>query len=213
VSILFAPENLPFMVSLALLALLAITQLLGVADIGGGDVDVDVDGDADLHGEPGLAAGIASLLGIGRLPLVAWLTLLLAVYGLGGLSLQQIINAFTGHMLPALPAGALMMIAALPVTGLLARPLARIWPQDETTAIDIELLLARRGHIEIGTSSRGNPARAVVRDAHGQTHLVMVEPHEDASRFRQGDEILLVRREGELFYAIACDPPFLTAGD
>lgn len=207
-SFLFAPENTPFMVALALLALLALGQVIGLA----------VPGDADLdhphvaeHGDVG--ASLASLLGIGRLPLLAWLSLLLAIFALGGITLQQILAGLTGRMLPALPAGGIALLGAMPLTGLLSRPLARIWPRDETTAIDVEALLARRGQIEIGTASRGNPARAMVRDRTGQMHLVMVEPHEDGTVFRQGDEVLLVRREGDRFYAIACDPPFLTAGD
>ena len=202
VPIYFAPENTPFMVALALLALLALTQLFGFSF--GSDADLD-----HPDGDVGLGAGVASLLGIGRLPLLAWLSLFLTVFALGGLTAQQLLEGLIGYMLPAVPAGGLMLVAALPVTGLLARPLARIWPSDETTAIDIEALLAKRGRIEVGSASRGNPARAAVRDSHGQMHLVMVEPHEDDARFAQGDEVLLVRRDGELFYAIACDPPFL----
>ena len=209
VQIIFAPENMPFMVALALLVLLALTQLLGFLHIGDhGHFD-----HPHVDGHVGFGEGIISLLGIGRLPLFAWLTVFLAVFGLGGLTMQQVLDGVLGAMLPALPAGGIAFAGALPVTGILARPLAHIWPSDETTAIDIEALLAKRGRIEIGTSSRGNPARAAVRDAHGQMHLVMVEPHEDGTHFAQGDEVLLVRREGELFFAIACDPPFLTAGE
>lgn len=209
--LLLAPENTPFMVALALLALLALTQLTGLAQLGDhGDLHHP---DIDVGGDSGLGDGIASLLGIGRLPLLAWLSLFLAVFALGGLTLQQAISGFTGGLLPAWPASGLTLLGAFPVTAFLARPIARIWPHDETTAIDIEALLARRGRIEIGTASRGNPARAAVRDGHGQIHLVMVEPHEDNAHFSQGDEVLLVRREGDLFYAIACDPPFLGAGE
>jgi hypothetical protein len=206
--ILFAPENTPFMVALAVLGLLALAQVVGLVHFDHADLD-----HPDLQAESDVGAGLASLLGIGRLPLLAWLSLLLAVFALSGLTLQQMLEGMIGHMLPALLAGGLTLLGALPLTGLLSRPLARIWPKDETTAIDIEALLARRGRIEIGSASRSNPARAMVRDQTGQMHLVMVEPHEDGTIFRQGDEILLVRREGELFYAIACDPPFLTVGD
>lgn len=196
------------MVALALLALLALAQVVGLAHLGHADLD-----HSDLHAETDIGAGLASLLGIGRLPLLAWLSLLLAVFALGGLTLQQLLDGMTGHMLPGLPAGGLTLLGALPLTGLLSRPLARIWPKDETTAIDIEALLARRGRIEIGSAARDNPARAMVKDQTGQMHLVMVEPHEDGIVLQQGEEVLLVRREGELFYAIACDPPFMTAGD
>lgn len=207
--ILFAPENTPFMVALALLALLALAQLAGLAHLSG-DTDLD---HPELHADGGFGAGLVSLLGIGRLPLLAWLTLLLAIFALGGLTLQQLLAGLTGHLLPMLPAVGFTLLGALPLTGLLSRPLARIWPSDETSAIDIEALLARRGRIDIGTALRGSPARAMVKDETGRMHLVMVEPHENGTSLHQGEEVLLVRREGELFYAIACDPPFLTAGD
>lgn len=197
---ILAPENTPFMVALGLLALLALSQLLGLGHLLG-DADHDVDHDADV------GAGMASLLGLGRLPLVAWLSLFLALFGLGGLTLQQIMTGIFGGPLRALPAGGLTLLGALPLTGLLARPLGRIWPHDETTAVEIDSLLARRGRIVIGRSARGNAARAAVRDRHGQTHHVMVEPHLDGTSFAQGEEILLVRREGDLFYAVTTEEP------
>jgi len=209
-----APENTPFMVSLVLLALLALSQILGLGD-SGGDAALDADGafdggGMDTHGALDLNAGLASLLGFGRLPLMAWLTLALGVFTLGGLGLQAGASGLTGHLLPALPAAGFALFGTLPGTALLSQIVGRIWPRDETSAISRQALLARRGHIEIGTAMRGNPARAIVRDQHGQLHLVMVEPHEDSTVFAQGEEVLLVRRQGGLFFAVPCDPPFLT---
>lgn len=206
---ILAPENTPFLVALALLALLALAQLIGL----GGESDGDFDGSGEGH-VAGFGETVASLLGLGRLPLVAWLSVALAAFALVGLSIQQLAESFFGHMLPALPASALALLGALPATGLVARPLGRIWPHDETTAVEIEALLARRGHIVIGTAARGHPARVAVRDAHGQVHHVMAEPHEEDMSFGEGDEVLLVRREGELFFAVAVErSPFLIGAD
>ena len=33
-------------------------------------------------------------------------------------------------------------------------------------------------------------------------HNVMVEPHEASDEILEGDEVLLVRREGEVFYGV-----------
>ena len=38
---------------------------------------------------------------------------------------------------------------------------------------------------------------------HGQTHYVMVEPHETASEIHAGDEVLLVRRDNNTFFGTA----------
>ena len=94
-------------------------------------------------------------------------------------------------------------VAALPVTGVFARPLGRILPKDHTTAVSTESLIGRRATITDGVARTGSPARARVKDVHGQTHYVMVEPHEASSEIHAGDEVLLVRREGGQFYATA----------
>ncbi len=205
-TLLLVDQNLPFAVALGVLALLAAAQAVGAGDLLGdadADIDMDVDGDADM----GLADGLASVVGLGRLPVLLWLTVLLAVFALIGLSGQQLIRSLTGAMLPALPASGLALIAALPLTGLAARPLAAILPHDETTAVPIESLLGRRGRIAIGRATAGSPARASVPDVHGHLHHVMVEPHEAGAILREGDEVLLVGREGELFRAVALGDP------
>ncbi len=197
-SALLAPENTPFAVSLALLGLLVIVQAIGLGHFfPDPDFDVDApDGDVDL------GDGLVSLFGFGQVPLLVWLACFLACFGLIGLSLQQLIAGIFGA--PFGPAGAsgAALLAALPVNSVVTRLLGRIWPKDETTAVPIEALLGRRGHIAVGTASRGNPARAVVHDLHGQMHNVMVEPHEEGIALSEGAEIFLVRREGELFFAV-----------
>lgn len=202
---ILAPHNTPFAVALAFLLLLLFVQLLGFGDFGpdfDGDVDVDGADAADVVG------GLASIVGLDRLPLVAWLALFCASFGLIGLSLQELLVALIGAPLPAAAAAVMGVVVGLPATGLLARPLGRIWPHDETTAVSVDELLGRRGTISIGTARRGSPARAQVTDRFGQAHNVMVEPHEDDMSFTEGDEVLLVRRDGETFYAISENGPF-----
>ena len=198
VELLTAPESLPFSAALALMLMLAMLQIIGLGDLLGGEADVDV----DVDGEVGVDAGLLSLIGLGRLPFLMWLMLLLAVFGVIGLAGQQFLAALTGHPWSAWFAGPVAGLASLPVTGAIARPLGRIIPQDETTAIDVTALVGRQAEIVIGTAVQGSPARAKVTDRFGQVHHVMVEPDEADQRFEQGDRILLVRRDGELFKAI-----------
>lgn len=205
---LLAPNNLPFAVALGLLVLLAAAQVVGVADPLG-DADADIDLDAD--GEVGLGDSLAGALGLGRLPLLVWLSVLLAAFALIGLSGQQLIAALTGATLPSWAAGGLALVAALPVTGLLARPLARVLPHNETTAVPIDSLVGRRGRVSIGRATVGSPARASVADIHGHTHHVMIVPHEPDLALHEGEEVLLTRRDGNLFQAIRLgSPPALT---
>ena len=60
-----------------------------------------------------------------------------------------------------------------------------------------------------GVSSTGYAAQARLRDAHGQTHYVMVEPDGDME-LAAGSEVLLVRRAGPRFLAIPNPNPLLS---
>ena len=191
----FLEYNLPFAAAFALLLLVALAQIIGLGDFAG-DSDVD-------SADAGPMEGLASVLGIGRLPFLAWLAILLLMFSGVGITGQFLIHGLTGTMLPPLSAAALTALPALLLTSLSARALSPIMPRDETTAVYVDALLGKRGRIDIGSARRGHPARAVVKDIHGQPHNVMVEPHEDGAEFLAGDEVLLVRLENDLFYAIS----------
>jgi hypothetical protein len=180
------------------MVMLAVVQLVGLGHALGGDghyIDVD-------HGDLDVEGGLLSLIGFGRLPLLMWLMLLLALFGLIGLTGQEVLAALFGQSLSGWIATPMTALVALPATGLLARPLAAILPRDETTAVSIDTLVGREAELVIGRATPGNPARARVLDVHGLAHHVMVEPDGDGQTFVQGERVLLVRREGDLFKAI-----------
>jgi hypothetical protein len=193
--------SLPFSVALALMLMFALLQIVGAGDFLGGDADLDAHGGLHAHG--GLDAGLLSVLGIGRVPFLMWLMLLLTVFGLVGISAQELLLALTGRTWSAWLVAPAVGLAALPITGALSRELGRIIPQDETTAIDVSQLVGREAEILVGTAMAGNPARGRVFDHYGQAHNVMVEPDIADQRFVQGEKVLLVRRDGDLFKAIA----------
>jgi hypothetical protein len=184
-----ASGNIAFSAAIILMALVGVVQAIGL----GGDVDID--GDADLD--------VLSWLGVGRVPLMVLLVVFLAAFGLIGLIGQQLILGATGALLSPLIAVPAAGVAALPVTGILARGLGRILPRDLTTAIDIDDLAGSGAVIVTGRATRGSPARARVEDRHGQPHYVMAEPDMPDAVLVEGERILLVRREGHVFRAIA----------
>lgn len=195
---LLADYNIPFAAALLLMVMLAAAQALGL-----GGFDADADADVDGTASAGPVEGLLSFIGIGRLPFMMWLALFLLVFAGIGVAVQSLAASLTGGPLDVLLASAVAGVGALPAAGLLARPVAAVMPKDETTAVTTDALLGRRARISVGWATVGSPARAVVRDRHGQMHNVMVEPHEGGSRFGEGDDVLLVRREGETFFAIA----------
>jgi membrane protein implicated in regulation of membrane protease activity len=198
---LLEPHNMPFAAALVIMLVLAVVQLVGVADFG--DADVDLDADSDGLPDAGMLDGLLTLLGIGRLPLTIWLAVFLFLFAGIGLSVQELAQSLTGSPLYGWLAALIAAGAAIPVTGVFARPLDALLPKDHTTAVNTESLLGRRATITVGVARAMSPARARVKDVHGQTHHVMVEPHEEASELHAGDEVLLVRRDGNRFYATA----------
>lgn len=190
---------MPFAAALVIMLILALVQLIGVADFGDADVDLDGEGLPDAS----MLDGLLTLLGIGRVPLTIWLALFLFLFAGIGLSIQELAANLTGGPLYSWLAALIAGVAALPVTGIFARPLGRIMPKDHTTAVSTDSLVGRRARITDGVARQASPARARVKDVHGQSHYVMVEPHEASSELHAGDEVLLVRREGNQFYATA----------
>ena len=209
---LLADYNLPFAISFGLMALALVLQLIGLGDLdlaGDADIDVDLDVDApdfDANAVEATSAGfggaLLTLLGLGRVPLMVWLMVFLLLFTMIGLGIQQFATDLTGAPLYAALAALFSGGASLPLTSALVRPLGRLLPQDETSAVGLGSLVGRRGTITTGKAARGSPARTKVRDRFGHAHYVMLEPHEDASIIQQGDEVLLVRREGQVFYGL-----------
>jgi len=192
---LLADHNLPFAVALALMVLLALLQAFGLGQILG---DHDVDADSD-----GLADGLLAFLGIGRVPFMIWLASFLLCFAALGVGIQALADGLLGAPFDRWLAVVLAAGAALPVTGVLARPLGAIMPGDETSAVGLDSLVGRRARITTGRAAAGHPARAQVHDHFGHAHNVMVEPHEAGSEMLEGDEVLLVRREDQTFYCVA----------
>lgn len=197
----FDPANLPFTLALGAMLVLAVLQIVGVGDLF--DADADFDTDVDPSAAAGIGGAITTLLGLGKVPFFVWLISFLFLFAGIGFGIQALADSLLGAPFDPLLAAALSLVATLPVTATLVRPLGAIMPKDETTAVGLDSLLGRRAVIENARAARGYPARAKVRDVHGHVHHVMVEPHEDASEMLEGDEVLLVRREGQTFYGTA----------
>ncbi len=190
---LLAEGNFAFVVAVLLMLLIGFVQVIGF----GHDVDSDFHVDGDFHFD------FLSWLGVGRLPLLMLIVLFLAIFGIGGLALQQLLRDWTGGPLPTLAAVPAVGIAALPLTGLAARLLAPILPRDFTTAVPLDVLVGTSAQIVTGRARTGSPARARAEDQHGQVHYIMVEPDNAGQVFEEGERVLLVRREGECFRAIS----------
>lgn len=190
---LLAGANVPFVAALVLMLFIGAAELAGL----GGGLSGDVDMEADV-GEPSLL----SWLNVGRLPFLMLLVVFLLSFGLIGLIGQRLVQAVSGLLVPALLAAPVAFAAAIPVTRVFGRGLAKVMPKDETSAVGRDTLVGRVAVIVTGDAAPGSAAQARVRDAHGQPHYVMVEPDEAHETFAQGTSVLIVRQAGSKFFVI-----------
>lgn len=216
-SFLLADANLVFTAALGVV--LVITLLEVVTTVFGASLsglvdsilpdlsfDVDVDAGADIDAAQGASGPVAGLLGwlcVGKVPALVLLIAFLTGFGAAGLVVQSLVAQATGALLPGWFAAVPALAVALPVTRYLGLGLARIFPEHETYAVSANSFVGRSAVITLGTAAAGQPAEARLRDEHGGTHYVRVEPLDPDDRFPAGTEIILRRREGSVFKAVA----------
>lgn len=201
-AIFLTPEYAPFALAFVIMAGIGLIEAVG---LGFGHFDIHHDFEADLHG-----GSLLDWLGLGaQIPILIWLTSLLACFSLTGIAIQQIATLFLGGPLHwAIAAGGALVAGGI-LNGFVAGAFARIMPTFESSVISSDELVRRRGTITEGSARRGSPARAKVIDQHRQVHYVMVEPQYDGDVIGQGETGLLVRREGSLFYLLPDNHPTL----
>jgi hypothetical protein len=86
---------------------------------------------------------------------------------------------------------------------------AHIIPRDETSSVSEQTLIGRVGVIVGGTARRGLAAQARVRDSHGRSHYLMVEPDLDDDVLEDGTQVLIVSKAGAFHRCIANPHPTL----
>ncbi|WP_374565211.1 YqiJ family protein [Ideonella sp.] len=201
-SLFITAETLPFGIAFALIIALALIEGLGmlIALSPSSWLDhlmVDVDADVDT--------GLDRMLGwlhLGRVPSLVLLVLFLAGYALFGYSLQAVVHGLFGIYLPAWIAGLLAVPPGLVTVRSLGALIAQLIPRDETSAVSEQTLIGRTGVISGGAARRGMAGQARVKDSHGRSHYLMVEPDVDDEVFDDGVEVLIVRKVGSFYRCI-----------
>lgn len=206
-SLFTAPETWPFGVAFALIVGIALIEGLGMLvslspsnwlD----DLLPDIDGDTGLD-------RVLGWLYIGKVPSLVLLVLFLTGYAIFGYSLQKVAHGLLGGYLPVWLAGLVAVAPGMATVRSLGSLIAHIIPRDETSAVSEMSLIGRPGVVSAGAARRGLAAQARVRDAHGRTHYLMVEPDLDDEVFDEGAQILIVRKIGAFYRCIANPHPGL----
>ncbi|HEU4655481.1 MAG TPA: YqiJ family protein [Steroidobacteraceae bacterium] len=191
---LFAAETWPFTIATFLMLLIAIVE--GIATVIGASVSESLqhalpDSFDHLHG------AFDKLLGwlhVGRVPILVLLVLFLSGFALCGFGLNMVAHRFIGAWVPAAISVPIAFVATLPIVRILGAGIARFIPQEQTFAVSFTSLIGRPAIIVSGTARQGYAAQARVRNEHGQTIYVMVEPEAEGMSFQAGEEIMLTQQ-------------------
>lgn len=166
----------------------------------GASIDTDA---ADLGADGGEASiPITGWLGLGKVPLAIWMACVLTGFGLSGFILQSLSNALFGFSLPVMIAIPLALVPALAFVQIASGWLARLIPKTETSAVSLRSMGSQHGVITQGTARRGNPAEVRLKDRHGNSHYLRVEPFEDDAELPQGTEVYVIRKRDGTFRAM-----------
>jgi len=222
----FADPNLPFAVALLVMVGLGLIEgigtmlglgLSGLLDSLLPDLDMDLDLDADIDGPdvaaPGLFQQLLGWFHIGRVPVLILFIFFLLCFGLLGLFVQATAESTIGSMLPAWMAAIPVFIVSLFCVRIFGSVLARIMPKEETEAVSSKTFIGRVAVVVTGTARTGQPAQAKLRDQHGHTHYVMVEPDVADEDYPTGSDVLLVSQAGAVFRVIQNPNPSLVDAD
>jgi len=204
---LLAPQTLPFGVALALILLILLVECTGVllAASPGSLLDNLL---PDNLGEGGLDRALG-WLHLGKVPSLVLLVLFLLGFGLAGYTLQLTVESIFGHYLPALLAALLALPVGLFTVRSLGAIFGRLIPHDESSAVSEQSLLGLPGVISQGVAKNGLAAQARVRDKHGRTHYLLVEPDMANEVFNEGTQVLIVNKNGAIWRCIRNPHPEL----
>lgn len=165
----------------------------------------DLDGATSIEGASGFFSSLLGWLCLGRLPLLIWMVLALVSFAIAGYSCNYLSLIVTNSLLPGWLATLLALLLVPFACHYIGAPLARVFPNQISSAISVDALSGHVATITIGKATQGNPAEAVVTDAFQQKHYVMVEPDASDQVFTAGTQVILLEREGRKWTAMAYD--------
>ena len=205
-SLFTAPETFPFGISFALIVIIALLEGVGMlVSLSPSNLLDQIL--PDVHAE-----GLDRMLGwlhIGKVPALVILLLFLAGYTVFGYAFQMVVHGVFGTYLPGWVAGITAVPPGMAAVRGLGSLIAHIIPRDESSVVSELTLIGRVGVVSKGIARSGLAAQARVRDSHGRTHYLMVEPDVDDDVFDEGVQILIVRKVGAFYRCIANPHPSL----
>lgn len=201
----FAQETWPF--GSALLLMLALFIIEGAGLLFAASPSSWLDGLVpDL---PDSLEGPLAWLHLGKVPFLILLGIFLAGFSISGYAMQAFSSALFGQLMPAWLAAVPAMLGGMSLVRGLGGLLARLVPSDETSAVSEMSLIGRAGLVVQGIARKGSAAQMKLKDMHGRTHYVLVEPDRPDETFEEGAAVLLVKKNGARYMGIRNPHPEL----
>ena len=208
---LFDPAFAPFTIALLVMLFMALVEVASLAfgaSLSGMLDDAFEGPDAGMpDANPGLLDSF-----VGRVPAMILLAALLLCFGVIGMTLQHLWHGAFNAYLPSLLVAFVAAPLSLFPTRWIGRFVQRFLPKEESDAVSTDTFIGKVAIILRGEASSGRPAEAKLKDQHGSSHYLLVEPDDADARFAAGAEVLIVAKAGAVFRAIVNPSAALTAG-
>jgi hypothetical protein len=193
---LLASENLVFVAAGLLVFALLLLEVVGslVAMSPGHAVDsllgFDTDIDLDLEGADPLDP-----YHLGKVPLMVRLLTFLTLFCCCGLASQGVSLMVAGTLASSWWLGPAAAAVSFFVTRRIARRIATLLPSTETYAVSAASFIGKGGRTHGGEARRGLGAQLKLRDPHGRTHYLLVEP-EGEEPIPEGTAVVVTAQSG-----------------
>jgi hypothetical protein len=211
--------NIAFSGALAMMLLIAAVE--GVGALIGASVsehlqsllpETDWDANLEIDASEAIVAPLKKALAwlrVGQVPVLMLLVAFLTIFGLGGIVLQGLVKGIFGSYLPSWIAVPTVSVGSLLLLRAVGGVLSRVIPMEETDAVTEDSFVGLVATITLGTARQGEPAQAKLRDPHGHTHYVMVEPDDPQDAFAASEEVLIIRRMNDRFAVVGYESEVL----
>lgn len=182
--------NSPYFFALSFLIILFIFEVLGLL-IGMSlshafDSFIDFDVNTDVGGH-------LSLLGLGKVPFIIWLTFFFGLFSLIGYAANAISSSIFGYM-PVWVSIVPVVITSFMINGVLCKVFAKILPRFETTAVSTDTFSGRVAKVTIGDATYTKFAMGVVLDEHNMSHNIRIKAMDDGVVLNQNNPVILVEQ-------------------
>ncbi len=203
---LLADMNLLYTLAISIVLLFLFLELLGLI-VGISLLDLldnisPIDANSSLPITDGGVSNLLDWLCLTKLPILVWLIIALTHFAIIGYSINYAVLTSLEWQLQLIFILPTTVFFTLIMTYFVGSALAKIIPNNETTAVSTSTFIGKAAKITIGTASSGNPAEALLIDDFNQKHYIMVEPEFEKEYLPQGTEVVIVDKLNGTWLAI-----------